>query len=81
MQNWEYCIVRSDALRDTASFTVASPDGWEGKAIEADKSRGDLIHWDAAGRTIAQFGLEGWELVTVNSPSSGITTLWFKRPI
>lgn len=81
MQRWEYCIVHSDTLRDIGSFATASPDGWEGKEIRADKSQGDLVHWDAAGRSIAQFGLDGWELVGVYTPSSGVTVLWFKRRI
>jgi hypothetical protein len=81
MARWEYCVVRSDAIRDTASFTIASASGWQGKEIVTDKNQGDLVHWDAVGRYIAQFGSEGWELVNVYAPSSGITLLWFKRRI
>ena len=81
MTRWEYCLVRSDAIRDTASLTVASPSGWQGKEIIADKNQGDLVHWDAVGRYVARFGSEGWELVSAYSPSSGLTLLWFKRPI
>ena len=78
MQRWEYCIIDGGW---GYSLKLPSLSGWENIKIKRDKSQGDQNDFDAFARTIAQLGLDGWELVTQEKCTEQQTWLWFKRPM
>jgi hypothetical protein len=67
MQKWEYC-----------TLTAANTDKGEYKLLfySATIKQGFLIKQEAWGQAIAQLGLDGWEVVSVNG-----NNLFFKRPL
>ncbi len=75
-QQWEYCEM------DWADTMVRfyRPDGVQAERIRPEESKGDRTDRDAWRRTIAQLGLDGWELVGIRDSAGGYH-MYFKRPI
>lgn len=59
MERWEFCEVNT-YYHIMYHFT---PNGRKITLIKRDRDKGDQSDDDATARTIAQLGLEGWELI------------------
>lgn len=66
---WQYCVLTAIETTKQADFVIAYDDG--PKNIKA-KSR---------LKVFKTLGLEGWEMVGINTLQPGINEFYFKRPI
>ena len=73
MQQWEYCRVRTATEQPSAIFYQET--GRVLLDLKHDESKGDTRNFDAGVRFIAELGIDGWELVSVDEGS-----WYFKRP-
>jgi hypothetical protein len=75
MRKWEYCQVTR--ILPSASLAFMTPKGNEQIAVK----KGMFEEWnDAIFRTLAQLGLEGWELVGYTAGNSWSAYV-LKRPM
>ncbi|HUY99347.1 MAG TPA: hypothetical protein VMU89_03285 [Thermomicrobiaceae bacterium] len=77
MAKWEYCEVQTG--KDTF-LALYRRQNSEVIRIQRDKSRGDRSDFDAIARTVAELGLDDWEMVGVTN-SDGTFQALFKRPV
>lgn len=81
MQKWEYCRLLYDAgTRDYWELRY-QPTGSASHRIKRDAAKGDADDTAAWWRTIADIGLEGWEMVGAYQDTGGSHHLYFKRPL
>jgi hypothetical protein len=79
VKKWEYCVISLDG--DTPGrFRILTADSIISREIQSNKNYGDSSHFDAALRTIAELGAEGWEMTGVTSLPTSPYTIYFKRP-
>ena len=76
MQRWEYCSLwRRAGPPERWYLTVYGAAGATEQELRADGDSGERSLRGAWGRTIAQLGVEGWELVAADAAG-----FYFKRP-
>jgi hypothetical protein len=78
MQKWEYAWITEVDPRTWGLIFYKVSDTVKIR-ITQDKARGDKSVDDALLRTVAQLGLDGWELVGTSGENAKM--MFFKRPL
>jgi hypothetical protein len=79
MNKWEYCSLDWYNGRGYV-LTFFKSNGAVSTDLKKDKLKGDKNDWESGHRTIAELGLDGWELVS-HDQEVGRSSLYFKRPL
>ncbi len=81
MQKWEYAELAYDDDGSYHYLILFNTSGTQIINLTSDENLGARTRADARRRTMAQLGLQGWELANSYSSSPHIETLYFKRPL
>lgn len=79
MQKWEYCRLYTTP-DGFSSISFCRSTGALQVPIKRDRERGDRDTIDARMRTVAELGVEGWEMVSVYHDGD-YPQMLFKRPL
>ena len=77
MRAWEYCYLEAVGRMTLA---ILSANGQKRFRIRQQRDKGDRDAWDAYCRSVAELGLDGWEMITNQRLKPG-SVAWFKRPV
>lgn len=77
MAKWEYCELQSGK---DAYLLIYRRQNSEVIRLTRDKSKGDRNDFDAIARTLAELGLDQWEMVA-STTSAGTWQAFFKRQV
>ena|SRR5258708_20978794 len=88
-ESWEYAELTYSLTDRTYVLNIYGTQSSETVEIHCEPEKGDFILDDARNRTIAEMGVDGWELVNVvpTGMNTGLAdahagvTLYFKRII
>ena len=78
MQKWEYCAITHIGSNDRGLITTL-----DSSTLEAFTTSGvrftELGNFGEVAQTVAELGMEGWELAGCGNTSEHSHTLYFKR--
>lgn len=88
MQKWEYCAMYIN-IDNSEHLVFFKPTGRTDTILKSNKVKGGQYD-DVWGRTVAELGLDGWEMYSTNQTVTNSSTigplhiiliLHFKRPL